>query len=472
MTCDVRPHSSATVSESSPQKITSKQMGTNVSVEPALRSDQARSQRDLKDTMQEEIGNQAFTFPSEELARILSPKRLKYSDHSPGELLPLSEYDCTVDEQVFLNALDDVLEQLSPYARAPGSNERSCYSDLVEFLNKTVAACHNSLDNYEGHKSIPKRQERCYRDLEFVVARQVEKGVEESYPLKPDITGRLGGSELDGKRLLWKPPADQPANGIVLPVKVKKRWRDLVAQAATYARSLFSQRPTQMFALVLAFNHTANEFRFLVFHRGGLAASDPEFIGNVDNRKGKGKQKDKGHLKGFARLFLTLALWTTAADTGIVPCGNDTTYLLPTDEEGETFVPLTVEKLLFQSLCVRGRMTHVLLLRHRTQTDLDQPREEPLKPDVQVAGSLRRSEIFAKQDPKPQPPPKPVAPQPRRGERSSKPVQKYSAMGGGSHGHTKTTTSTQRTLETDAPPSGAPDQTHSRRSLICDFGVS
>ena len=500
---DVRPHSYATMSESSPQKVTSKQIGLNVSIEPALRSKQARSQKDLKETMEQEIGDQAFTFPSEELARILSPKRLKRSEYPPEDLLPLSEYDCTVDEPAFKDALEDVLNKLRPFPKPPVSDERSCYPDLVKFLNNCVRLCHDSLDKQEGQKFIPKRLERCYCDLEFVVAKAVEEGVEGSRSLKPDITGRLGGSELDGKRLRWKPPADEPANGIVLPLEVKNSWNDLVPQAATYARGMFSQRPMQMFALVLAFNHIANEFRFLVFHRGGLAASVRLLIGKRDDRKGK--EKGEEYLEGFARLFLTLALWTTAADTGIVPCGNDTTYLLPTDEDGEESMPLTVEKILFQSLCVRGRMTHVLLLRHQTQADL-QPQEEQLKPDVQVAGSFGRFEMIARQDPKPQPLPgrpvrirktvqkysamgggshdptkattstKPTSekiagqepkpqPLPGRPVRIRKTVQRYSAMGGGSHDPTKATTSTKPTSEKIVPPPG-------RRSSICDLGVS
>ena len=121
-------------------------------------------------------------------------------------------------------------------------------------------------------------------------------------------------------------------------------------------------------------------------------------------------------------------------------------------------MPLTVEKILFQPFYVRGRMTLVLLLRHQTQADL-QPREEPLKSDVQVAESeFRRFEMIAGQDPKPQP-------LPGRPVRIRKTVQRYSAMGGGSHDPTKATTSTKPTSEKNVPPPG-------RRSSICDLGVS
>ncbi|KAJ7666542.1 hypothetical protein B0H17DRAFT_879763, partial [Mycena rosella] len=56
---------------------------------------------------------------------------------------------------------------------------------------------------------------------------------------------------------------------IQIPVEVKDNWPDMVAQAATYARCLFSASPSRAFALVLAYHHTDCELRFLIFHRGG-----------------------------------------------------------------------------------------------------------------------------------------------------------------------------------------------------------
>jgi hypothetical protein len=50
-------------------------------------------------------------------------------------------------------------------------------------------------------------------------------------------------STLGGERLYWKPPADKPTHRIALPVEVKKQWRDMTSQAATYARCLFGVSP-------------------------------------------------------------------------------------------------------------------------------------------------------------------------------------------------------------------------------------
>jgi hypothetical protein len=158
-------------------------------------------------------------------------------------------------------------------------------------------------------------------------------------------------STLGGEQLYWKPPADKPTHRITLPVEVKKQWRDMISQAATYARCLFGANPMRTFALVLAFNHKSNMLRFLVFHPGGLTASEEYNITEHDG------------LKEIARLFLTLASWCTAEEAGFITCCNDDTCLLPANQEGTLYVSAAVEGILFRSVCIRGRMTFVSRLR-------------------------------------------------------------------------------------------------------------
>ena len=133
-----------------------------------------------------------------------------------------------------------------------------------------------------------------------------------------------------GERFYWKPPPDKATHRITLPVEVKTSWKDMVAQAATYARCMFGASPMRTFALVLAFNHNSNTLRFLVFHRGGLTASDGCHTAERDG------------LKEIARLFLTLALWRTAEEAGAVGCCSYGTYLLPADKECEMHVSAAV----------------------------------------------------------------------------------------------------------------------------------
>src|SRR5258708_23606666 len=105
-------------------------MASNFSIESALRSHQPRTQQSLKATMKDEIGNQVFSFPSVELARILSPKTPKSGVNTSGQLLHINDYDCEVDKERFTSALDTLVEGdrklLKPFERAPGSAEAPC----------------------------------------------------------------------------------------------------------------------------------------------------------------------------------------------------------------------------------------------------------------------------------------------------------------------------------------------------------
>ena len=379
-----------TTAMSSPHKSSSRLMVSNISIEGALSSHTPRSQSELKQTMKEEIADHTFSFPSCKLARMLSPKKPK-SGADPSEgFLYLNNYDCTVDKEPFGNALKDVVQKLSPFIPATHSSEQASYKALAKFLTKSVAVCHAALDKQDA---FPKRQERWYNNLEFVVGRPMADGTEGAAVLKPDIAGGNGVSNLRD-RLYWKPPADKPAHRIMLPVEVKKTWKEMVSQAATYARSLFGADPLRVFALVLGFDHNNNTLRFLVFHRGGLTASDPYNITEADK------------LEEVARLLLTLTSWSTAAEAGFTTCCNETTFLLPADNEGTDHVRATVESILFQSLCVRGRMTHVFLLLlppKAPPADSATPEEKQPKPPVQVTLGLRRSERLTKKEQEPTP---------------------------------------------------------------------
>jgi len=319
--------------------------------------------------MEAEIADQTFSFPSLELARMLSPKSPKPGVETAGELRLLHQYNCTVDKKPFQDALDDAVKQLRTFTPQPAkSSESASYPGLVKFLTECVEACHNALDK---QRDLPVRQNRWYERLEFIVARNVMDRVDHASSLKPDIAGGKGISALSEDRLFWKPPPEKPTHRITLPVEVKNRWRDMVSQAATYARCLFSASPMRTFALVLAFNQEKNALRFLVFHHGGLTASEEYDITKRDG------------LKEVARLFLTLASWETAEDAGVITCYNDTTYLLPEDQDGTSHVVAEVEDILSWYLCIRGRMTFVSRL--RLQTGVHPAAPESLK---RVPGSL------------------------------------------------------------------------------------
>ena len=332
-----------TMSTSTPRKSSSGQ------ITPGLTSNDPRRQEQLEKVMEKEIGEHTFSFPPYNLAQILSPKTPKRGIDATGKLLALDQYDCIVDEQPFQSALDDVVTRLGPFTPlAPGSTESESYPSLAKFLTKWVKECHNALDKQHG---FPARRERWYEKLEFTVGRLLGDGIDHAKPLNPDIVGGKGISALAKETLYWKPPPEKSTHRVTLPVEVKRNWRNLVSQAATYARCLFGADPMRIFALVLGFNQERNTLRFLVFHHGGLVASEEC---NITEHAG---------LKEATRLFLTLASWGTAEEAGFITCCSDTTYLLPRDQEGTSHVSTAVEHVLFWSLCIRGRMTLVSRLR-------------------------------------------------------------------------------------------------------------
>ena len=336
------------MSESTPRRASSGLVAPTVSA-GASTSGPRRLQANLKQVMETEIANQTYSFPSLELARMLSPKTPKRGVKAAGKLLRLHQYDCVVDELPFQAALDDAVGRLSTFTpQAAGSGESATYPSLAEFLTGCVRACHDALDRQD---EFPALQNRWYRNLEFTVARNVVDGIDHASALRPDISGGNGISALREERLYWKPPPDKLTHRITLPVEVKNTWRGMVSQAATYARCLFGARPMRTFALVLAFNQKSSTLRFLVFHRGGLTASEEYDITRQDG------------LKEVTRFFLTLASWCTAEEAGVITCYSSTTYLLPKDEKGTSHVLAEVEDVLSWYHCIRGRMTFVSRLR-------------------------------------------------------------------------------------------------------------
>ncbi|KAJ3990601.1 hypothetical protein F5050DRAFT_1582639 [Lentinula boryana] len=99
--------------------------------------------------------------------------------------------------------------------------------------------------------------------------------------LKPDGAGVVGfeADELDN--LFWSPPAE----GMAIPVEIKGNWSELVLQAATYARCMFSASPLRQFVLIIGYKYNEHSLRFLVFHRGGCTSSKPLDLDKPDGQK-------------------------------------------------------------------------------------------------------------------------------------------------------------------------------------------
>ena len=336
---------STTLSEPAP---TPSQVPSGISVDSALPLDPLETQYEPMVTTQQGITNQIFHFSSSELTRILCPKKPRDGVDTSKNFLHIEDYRCEVDEKAFEDALRQVVGRAKTFTRTSHSDERGYYRSLATFLTRCVKECHNALDM---GKVFPNRRDRWYKDLEFVVGGPAIRGVGGATDLEPEIMG--GAKEtrkFKGDLLDWEAPKAKPAYPTMLPVEVKRDWTDMVSRAANYALNAFAASPMRVFTIVLAIERDSNLLRFLIFHRGGLAASQPHSITNAAG------------MREVARVFLTLALWSTAAEAGFVTCCDDTTYLLPADENGGCYVSAAVGAVAFRSLHIYGHMAQVFLL--------------------------------------------------------------------------------------------------------------
>ncbi|KAF5361345.1 hypothetical protein D9757_012331 [Collybiopsis confluens] len=311
------------------------------------RSDSA-SQENLKDRVRGQLGGQTWEFPPKSLSQILSAKTRKLATTTQTANEPpitlenhhlvidnIENYNCYIDTLVDAVAKAQKIfiePQPSQFLWTTHDDERSHYSGLVKFLNTGLNSCKAGLGD--------EVQQAIYKDLKFYVwDKPMQDGVDGAHPLEPDFA-RVFGEEKPNS-LFWSAPSK--GKGTKIPVEVKGSWSELIAQAATYARALFSANPLRQFALVIGYNHKEHAMRFLVFHRGGLTASKPL---ELNSEQG---QKD------LILLLSSILTWKGLADAGLPSWCNETQVHLPAIYP----TPVNIHSELHHSACVRGRGAHV-----------------------------------------------------------------------------------------------------------------
>ena len=120
----------------------------------------------------------------------------------------------------------------------------------------------------------------------------------------------------------------------------------MASQAATYARAIFCQRPMRVFALVLAFNNDSKELSFLIFIVAALQLPDRRIS---PRRTGGAPIPHVGTMAYSDRCRNHRLLQRHHISA---PCGPG----------GKSYVRAAVDTILFKTLCIRSRMTHVFLL--------------------------------------------------------------------------------------------------------------
>ncbi|KAJ7211362.1 hypothetical protein GGX14DRAFT_624497 [Mycena pura] len=362
-------------------------------------------QETLKRMMGQELGNHTWQFPFNTFSQMVCHRerkpaaditRLRMGRDDGVDRLEYYHHDS--DGDWFASAVDAAANNFEVKLAGKNaklfpntSSESVHYTPLALLLNHCLDACAAASKgtNFDLARSGP------YSKLSFVVYdKPTGDGIEAAASLKPDL---VGGEDFLAKVnshnvLYWSPPDPpdplNPYPPILIPVEIKNNWPELVRQAATYARCLFSARPLRKTALVLGYNHVTKEFRFLLFHRGGLTASHVLHPRTLDGRK------------QMVHVFLALLTCRNISDTGFPDWCNDNQFKLPVDKDGTRHVIADIDKVLHYVNCCRGRAARVSLVTYPLLGDPPAPRrkrEGPLVPDTEVRRSAR---IAAAQEPK------------------------------------------------------------------------
>lgn len=312
------------------------------------------AQENLKKLIEDDLHGAKWQRDAKCLARALSRKSLKANVRTlkRGEIDKISRYNIAIDALP-----DDDLRQIAN-SQNPQVNgfkryrkERDSYIALAAYLNSCVEKSRSRFENLVGH----------YQDqLTFnVYDRPTGDGIWDANPLKPDVVGAPCSFGIKD-RLWWSPKPEDHNHAVLIPVEIKSSFRDLVLQAATYARGLFSASPLRQHALVISFNHHAHEIRFLVFHRGGLTMSNPLYVKKVEDRM------------DILRLFMAVLSWNTPGQAGLPVWFNGTQMSIPRSiNSAAESILFHVIRVLSYHLSIRGRNPRVSLLTPHVDVTVD-----------------------------------------------------------------------------------------------------
>lgn len=329
--------------------------------------------------MRPELGGQTWVLPTDMLARALSAKQRKPNaghlrlDSENSDRLEYYDVDINKLEPVIARASHDFVNSNPVSLLTSGNFERDHYPGLCDFLNQCVNSCATALRDHE-----PSRPVFLERLKFFTWDRSMKDGIDEAEPLKPDLAGLF--CDETPRELYWSPPSG--GTQMKIPVEVKDSWLDLVLQAGTYARCLFSAAPLRQYALVLAYNQKERAFCFLVFHRGGLTASK------------RLKLDDASDQEDLVRLFLSIFTWKDRGDAGLPRWCNEHQAYLPGRQDVESFL-VNIERLLHRSTCVRGRSPRVFGFKISDMAKKDSPAATPLIPITETIRRSRRLQEIA-----------------------------------------------------------------------------
>lgn len=228
---------------------------------------------------------------------------------------------------------------------------RAWNAPIAQFLNDCVDVCHQALDE---HPWSTQRDSRFYGRLNFIAyEKRIAEGIDGELPLKPDVVGGL--DLVPGGQVAWKRQnTSESIKQALIPVEVGTDWRRMVAQAAVYARCLFSVTQSRQFALIIGFLPGTAQLRFLVFHRSGLTASKPCSVNDPWGRR------------NILRMFLSILEWTSLNDAGFLEFFNGFEMSLLRHEGDKTGELARVTHRLYSHLHLCGHATETAFMDYAT----------------------------------------------------------------------------------------------------------
>src|SRR3984885_995541 len=300
-------------------------------------------QSSLKQKMGDELSNQVWQFPPARIADMLCPSGLS---------LPPIEDAVKSLKSTLTSAAKSDFSRVSLAAGAEPPN----YHPLAFILNACIDSC---VEVIEQRATTP----RWFDGLRFIVwDSEMSDGVDGANPLKPDLAGVNDPPELARLKLYWGlAEEDERHRRLLLPFEVKETNLPLVAQAAKYARALNSAVPLRAFELVLTYNQNSDQFRFLIFHRGGLTSSEPIKLRYTTE---KNKSPQPPDCTELVRMFMSILIWTKAGDAGYPLFSNGKQFILPNPDplHSTSTFNFAIDEVLHTKSAIRSRNTWVARL--------------------------------------------------------------------------------------------------------------
>jgi len=300
-------------------------------------------QEELKRKMSDELSNQVWQFPPARIAEMLCPFGLS----AP----PIEDAVKSLTSTLTSLAKSD----FSRVSLAAGAEARN-YLPLANIMNACIDSC---VEVIEKCATTP----RWFADLQFIVwDKEMSDGVDGAKPLKPGLGGVIDPPAPEHVKLYWNLAEENETNRrLLLPFEVKENDMPLVTQAAMYARMLNSVVPFRAFELVLTYNQNSDQFRFLIFHRGGLTSSEPIKLRYTTE---KNKSPQPPNCTDLVRMFMSILIWTKAGDAGYPLFSNGRQFILPDPDPLDPTLAFNfaIDEVLYQNSAIRSRNTWVARL--------------------------------------------------------------------------------------------------------------